>query len=349
MNRRLDGLREALERLGLSCLVVTGVENVRYLSGFSGSSGAAVVTPERSVLVTDGRYKDQVTGESPSWETVIYTGKMTEAVAGVLPRGGAVGFETGVSYRFWRELAEALPGGASLEPAEQVVESLRSVKDDGEITLIRGALSCAAIGFRQLTPRVRPGISERELAAEIDYRMVLAGADGPAFDTVVASGPNSCLPHAGITDRVLRGGDLTVVDFGARKDGYRSDTTRTFLLGETGGREGRVIEAVLGAVRAALDSLEPGVNASRVDGAAREYLEKEGLSGYFSHSLGHGVGLQAHEKPTLSARSDDKLLPGMVFTVEPGVYIEGLGGVRIEEMVLMTDTGFEVMSTEIAL
>ncbi|MCG2795678.1 MAG: aminopeptidase P family protein, partial [Actinomycetia bacterium] len=247
----------------------------------------------------------------------------------------------------YRKLKEALPGTCGLEPALGVVEGLRSRKSQGEVRLIREALHCAARAFGEVFPLVEPGITERELAAQLDYRMMLAGADGPAFDTVVASGPNSSLPHAGITDRALAAGDLVVIDFGARKSGYCSDTTRTLVLGQPDEVGRRVLMAVSGALEAALAALRPGVRARDVDLAAREHLEQCGFGGSFLHGLGHGVGLEVHEKPSLSRKSSDVLEPGMVFTVEPGVYIEGKCGARIEEMVIMTESGFEIMSKAI--
>lgn len=346
MNERLDGVRGIMCQSKLDALLVTGIENVRYLTGFTGSSAVVVVTPEDAFLVTDGRYREQAARES-GWDVVIYDDTMVTTVTRLLEGAAHVGFEVDTPFELYRKLKEALPGTCGLEPAVGVVEGLRSRKSQGEVRLIREALHCAARAFSEVSPLVEPGITEREVAAQLDYRMMLAGADGPAFDTVVASGPNSSLPHAGITDRALASGDLVVIDFGARKSGYCSDVTRTLWLGEPDDMGRRVLEAVSGALEATLAALRPGVRARDVDSAAREHLEQCGFGGSFLHGLGHGVGLKVHEKPSLSRKSSDVLEPGMIFTVEPGVYIEGKCGARIEEMVIMTESGFEVMSKAI--
>ncbi len=342
MNDRLEGLRASLEARGLACILVNKIENVRYLSGFSGSSAALVVTVDRAVLVTDGRYSEQAEREAPGWELQVHTGPLAAAAAGAVP-GVACAFEVSCSYDFFRRLKEAAPD-ATFEPVEGMVEDLRVRKDAGEVGLIAASLECAAWAFSSTRDELAPGATERELAAVIDYRMMLAGADGPAFDTVVASGPNSSLPHSPLTDRALSDGDLVVIDFGALRSGYRSDSTRTMVVGEPGGREAGMYAAVRGALDAALEKLEPGVKASDVDAAARSHIERAGFGAQFTHSLGHGVGIETHERPTVSWVSTETVEPGMVFTVEPGIYVPGFGGVRIEEMVHMTETGPEVLS-----
>ncbi|MBU4391857.1 MAG: aminopeptidase P family protein, partial [Actinobacteria bacterium] len=241
----------------------------------------------------------------------------------------------------------ALGDSCELELTAGLVEELRSLKDGGEVDLITGAIHCACVAFGRARHMIRPGVTERELAAELDYRMMLAGADGPAFDTVVASGPNSSLPHAGITDRILAPGDLVVIDFGAVKDGYRSDMTRTVPLGRPGTRELRALNAVSGALEAALTAVSTGVHARDADLAARKHIEECGFGDKFPHGLGHGVGLEVHEKPSLSSKSPDTLEPGMVFTLEPGVYIEGQFGARIEEMVHLTPEGPVVLTDRV--
>ncbi len=346
MNERLDCVRVIMCQSKLDALLVTGIENVRYLTGFTGSSAVAVITPGDSWLVTDGRYREQAAGES-LWNTVIYDDIMTTTVARLLEGAAIVGFEESVPFELYRKLKEALGETCRLEPTVGLVEELRSRKDPREVHLITEALHCAALAFSEVFTLVEPGVTERELAAELDYRMMLAGADCPAFDTVVASGPNSSLPHAGITDRVLATGDLVVIDFGARKSGYCSDVSRTFSIGAPDDMGQRVLKAVSGALKAALTALHPGVRAQVVDAAARQHIEEYGFGENFPHGLGHGVGLEVHENPSLSSRSNDTLDPGMVFTVEPGVYIAGKCGARLEDMVLMTETGFEVISSEI--
>ena len=347
MHKRLSELRNALEEKSLGALIITKMENVRYLSGFTGSSASALVTPDDTVLITDGRYRDQARIEAPQWETVVYREDLTKLISSLLEGVESTGFEATASFEFVERLREAFAGRAALQPTRDIVEEMRARKDEQEIALMRRALECAGKAFAEILPLVKPGNTEREIAAELDYKMMLFGADGPAFETVVASGPNSSMPHAGITDRVLVEGDLVVIDFGARKDGYCTDTSRTLVLGEPDRRQQALLEAVKEAGDTALSVLKAGLPASEVDGAARGVIASKGFADNFSHGLGHGVGLEVHEKPTLSALSKDVLQPGMVFTIEPGIYIEGLGGVRLEEMVLMTPGGVEVLSRAI--
>ena len=343
---RLDRIRAIIEESRLGALLVTYIENVRYLTGFTGSSAVALITPDDSWLVTDGRYREQAAGETVC-DVVIYDDAITTSIARLLEGIAIVGFEENIPFGLYRKLREALNDSCELEPTTGLVEEMRSRKDPAEINLIREALDLARLGLERTGPLLEPGITEREFAAQLDYQMTHAGADGPSFDTVVASGPNSSLPHAGITDRVLAPGDLVVIDFGARKNGYCSDITRTVVLGEPDNQERRVLDSVLGALQAALAALHPGVRAQEVDLAAREHIEQCGFGDCFVHGLGHGVGLEVHEKPSLSHRSLVTLNPGMVFTVEPGVYVEGECGARLEEMVLMTETGYEVISSTI--
>ena len=339
-------LLELLEQRGIGALVVTKMENVRYLCGFTGSSAVALVTPKRRLLFTDGRYSEQAADECPSWELVVCHGDSLEEIARSIPKGATVGFEETASYSFYRKLEGSLSPGSGTEPVSGVVEELRVRKDPEEIMAISQALKCASLGFKAVAPLIAPGAVENDIAARLDYEMRKAGAHGPAFDTVVAGGPRSSRPHARSTDLPLQEGYTVVVDFGAQLDGYRSDITRTLLLGDNQ-RGKALLEAVGSAMESALEKLEPGVPACEVDAAARLYLDKLGLAPMFVHSLGHGIGLETHERPTLSERSEDKLEPGMVFTVEPGLYLEGTMGIRLEEMVLMTEEGARVLSSAV--
>jgi Xaa-Pro aminopeptidase len=347
MKERLARLRSMLDSLGLGYMLVTKIENVRYLSGFSGSNSVGLVTPTDSILFTDGRYKKQAPAQASGWEIRVYTRSIFNEIAGAVPMGERCGFEVTCSFDFQKKLSVEVDQGR-LEPLDGIIEGLRGTKDEEEIVRMRAALGCAKAGFEAIRTMVTAGSSERRIAAELNYRMTLAGADGPAFDTIVSSGPNSALPHAPLTDRPLSEGDLVVVDFGAKRDGYLSDTTRTFLLPGADARAREAFEVVSGALEEVLGSLKPGVKASDVDALANEHIAMAGFAEHLSHSLGHGVGLEIHEKPTLSAISADVLEPGMVFTIEPGAYIEGLGGVRIEELVLMTERGPEVLSADIS-
>jgi Xaa-Pro aminopeptidase len=347
MHKRLSELRNALEEKSLGALIITKIENVRYLSGFTGSSAVAIVTMDGAFLITDGRYREQACIEASQWETVVYMEDLTKSISSLLEGVESIGFEATASFEFVERLRQVFPGRSTLQSTKGIVEELRERKDEQEISLMRQALECAVEAFSETLPLVKPGTTEREIAAELDYRMMLAGAEGPAFDAVVASGPNSSLPHAGITDRVLAEGDLVVIDLGARKNGYCTDTSRTIVLGKPDRRQQALFETVKEAGDAALSVLKAGLPASEADGTARKVIADRGFADSFSHGLGHGVGLEVHEKPALSSLSKDVLQPGMVFTVEPGIYIEGWGGVRLEEMVLMTPSGVEVLSRAI--
>jgi len=330
--------------LFFDALVITKAENVRYLSGFTGSSAVAVITGEAATIFTDGRYREQVARETANWNVNIVTRDITESIAASLhKRQGAVGLEDSSTIAFQQRLIKSLPD-STIEFTSKVVETMRERKDPTEIEAIRLAAGCARRAWENLLPMISPGVSERELAARLDFLMMSAGADKPAFDTIVASGPNSSMPHARITDRRLEQGDLVVIDFGALKDGYCCDVTRTICLGEPTQLQARVTDVVREASDAAFAILAPGVAAADVDRAARERLEALGFAENFVHGLGHGVGLEAHEKPTLSSLSTDTLEPGMVFTIEPGVYIEGEFGARHEETVLLTENGANILT-----
>lgn len=323
--------------------------NVRYLTGFSGSAGYLLVGPERAGLVTDSRYREQAGEEVPDAIPVwVSAGDgWRPEVAGRLPelRGdGPTGFESDrVTVRGRERLEEEAPD-AGWTPVAGLVGGLRERKSPAEVDRIRRA---AALGDRVLEaflPSVEEGRTEAELAAELDYRLRLAGSEGVAFDTIVAAGPRSALPHASPSGRAVREGDLLLVDFGARVGGYCSDMTRVFSLGPPAEWQRELHEAVAGAQRSALEAVAPGVAASAVDAAARERLEAAGLGERFGHSTGHGIGLEVHEGPSLSSRSEDTLEPGHVVTVEPGAYRPGLGGVRVEDDAVVRDEGAEVLT-----
>lgn len=343
---RVSRLREAMGGLGLEGLVITKRENVRYLSGFTGSSAVGVVTAGATTLITDGRYREQAGLESAPWQVVIYSKDIMEPIAEALGGASSVGLEDSSTIAFQARLARSL-AGTSIETTDGLVERLRTLKEPGEVEAVRGAVACAQQAWDTLLPMIQPGVTERQLAAGLDYRMMSAGAEKPAFDTVVASGPNSAMPHAGITDRQLESGDLVVIDFGALKDGYCCDITRTIFLGEPEGESQAIMEGVRLAWDAALAALRPGAPVADADRAAREKLGELGLAERFVHSLGHGVGLEVHEKPNLSQLSKETFETGMVFTVEPGVYIEGLMGARHEETVALTSEGAEILSRDI--
>lgn len=348
MLSRLERARELVAGEGLDCLLLTKPENVTYLTGFTGDSGLAVVTADRAAFVTDKRYAEQAAREIEGWEVLVYERDLPEFLAGLIEGSKAPGVEDSATLGFYNRLRRAA-GGREISEARGLVEELRALKEPSEVLAIRGAVRCASEAWDSLLPMIRPGVTERQLASALDYRMVTAGADKPAFDTIVASGPNSSMPHARVTDRALEEGDLVVVDFGARKEAYCCDVTRTVSVGTPDADRMRALDAVRRAWDAAFERIATGVPAAEVDGAAREQLASLGMERHFKHSLGHGVGLEVHERPTLSRLGNDTLEAGMVFTLEPGVYLDGEYGVRHEETVLLAEEGVEILTREISL
>lgn len=319
--------------------------DVRWLTGFSGSSGIAVVGPEVRAFVTDFRYLSQVATQVPgSFEIVDATAEMIPALAGLL--SGRVGFdEAKTSVEQHRKLTARVGEGVELTAAEGPVEALRRIKDESEIAAIAEAARLTDEVYGWIEEGGLVGRSEREIALGAEARMRELGAEDPSFASIVAGGPNGALPHASPGERRIEQGDLVVVDMGAIVDGYCSDCTRTLVEGEPSATGREVYDLVLAAQLAGLEAIRAGVGGREVDAAAREVIEAGGYGELFGHGLGHGVGIEIHEPPRLSKRSEDELVAGDVVTVEPGVYIPGELGVRIEDLVVVTDDGHRNLST----
>jgi Xaa-Pro aminopeptidase len=335
-------LGDRLSGLGLDALFVTRLPNVRYLTGFTGSNAQVLVGTEATVFFTDGRYREQSRHEVPDAERVIYAGPLPpiaeEAAARAMTR---IGFESeDVTYGSWERLRRALEG-IELVPTPPQVEPLRRVKDPEEVTAIGRAQEAADAAFESvvLGGGLREGIAERELALDLEIAMRRAGGDDRAFETIAAFGEHAAEPHHHPTDRALRRGDVVKLDFGAVVDGYHSDMTRTVAFGEPDARIREVRDLVAAAQEAGIAAVHAGASAADVDLAARRVIEDAGLGKEFPHGLGHGVGLEIHEAPRVRWDVPDDLPEGSVVTVEPGVYIPGLGGVRIEDMVEVTADG----------
>jgi Xaa-Pro aminopeptidase len=333
--QRRARLRDVLEERALGGLLSVHAPNIRYLSGFSGSSGLLVVSEHAADLFTDSRYEEQAAEELDSGvELHVVRDGLFSALGEVAERwrGGApIGLET--AHLTVRDGVRVREAASDLEwsETEGIVEALRARKDAGEIETIgrAGALACAAL--EQTLGLVREGMTELEITAELEYRLRLAGSEGPAFESIVAAGPRSALPHARPGPRPLREGDLLLLDFGAVVEGYRSDVTRTVVAGRPADWQTAIHSAVLAAHDAAVAVAAAGVLARDVDRTARERLVETGYGEYFGHSTGHGLGLEVHEGPSLSHRSGATLEPGNVVTIEPGVYLPGRGGVRLED------------------
>jgi Xaa-Pro aminopeptidase len=344
---RQERLRARLEERKLTFLVVTTPCNVFYLTGFRGSAGVAVFGASEAMLWVDPRYTLQARTDAQGVKVFEEKKPLLSAAARWLSRKrvSAAGYEDdNLSHRDFRAFERAVRRGLRLVPAGGIVEDLRIIKDEDEIERIREAGRITVDVLEEVLSQIRVGARESDLAAEIEYRMRRKGAEGAAFETIVASGPRAAYPHARASNKELRKGELVIFDLGAILDGYAADMTRTFYLGKPSGGTVRLYKAVLEAQQRAVEALRPGVRASAVDLAARRALERRRLAKYFTHSTGHGVGLHIHEKPRLARKEKARLEAGSVVTAEPGIYMEGLGGIRLEDTVLVTECGHEVLT-----
>lgn len=340
---RIEHLRAQFDPRGVDSFVTTDATHIRYLSGFSGSSGLLLVGKEEVVLITDFRYEEQAQQEASGVRVEIARDglieKLVEVYRGIV--GRRVGFESHwLLYKSYMVLREKLTA-SELVPQEGMVEALSMIKDDMEIATIREAVRIGDEVFAKVIGTVRPGVSERDVSTEIEYVARRSGAEKTAFEPIVASGPHSSMPHAAVTDRTIEEGDLLVVDMGVVHEGYASDLTRTAVIGVPTVEQRRIYEIVLSAQNAALAQARAGMACAALDRIGREVIEEAGYGPQFGHSLGHGVGLRIHEPPRLSSKEERVLEPGMVVTIEPGIYIAGWGGVRIEDMVVIREAGCE--------
>jgi Xaa-Pro aminopeptidase len=340
-SQRRDNLRKRLDAVGLDAMLVTDLVNVRYLSGFTGSNAALLVyaaDDSRTRLATDGRYRTQAAQQSPDLRLDIERAGGPHLVGHAAASGVArLGFESHVVTVDGYDALARAAGDVELVRASGTVEALREVKDDGEVALLRLACEAADAALADLVERggLRPGRTERQVGRELEGLMFDHGADGVSFETIVAAGPNSAIPHHRPTDAVLAAGDFVKIDFGAQVGGYHSDMTRTFVLKPAAQWQRDIYELVATAQRAGRDALAPGVSLSDVDAASRQVIANAGYGENFSHGLGHGVGLQIHEAPGIGAASVGTLLAGSAVTVEPGVYLPDRGGVRIEDTLVV--------------
>jgi Xaa-Pro aminopeptidase len=344
--QRRQGVGAALVTRKVEALVVTSPANVRYLTGYAGSNGLAVVMAAETHFFTDPRYALEAK-RSIGCRVHVSKKGLIEAAAALLKRKRLkpIGIEPAwCSMEQHEALSKALGKRVSLTAAGGLVEDFRAVKSPAEIEQIRTSVRVNSEAYSKTMRRVRPGVRERDIAAELDFQMRMLGAEKPAFETIVAAGARSALPHAQPTDRRVEPNDLLLVDMGAFVDGYASDMTRVCYLGSPGKRVRSLYKAVLEAQLAAIGMVKAGVRVAAVDAAARKVLKGHGLDKAFVHSTGHGLGLEIHEQPRIGKRDKSKLQAGMAITIEPGAYVDGLGGVRIEDTVLVTEGGCEVLT-----
>jgi Xaa-Pro aminopeptidase len=337
-----------LRKTGAEALLVTRFTNVSYLTGFTGDDSYLLVGRETDVLVSDPRYTTQLSEQCPDLDVHIRRPgtTMLKAIAKVVKQAGParLGIEAdSMTVALRDQIAEALPR-LEIVPTRGLVERFRQIKDRHEIALIRQAARYAEKAFGAVRATLRPEKTEKQVADELEYQLRLFGAQRSGFETIVAVGPRAALPHATPTDRAIGSGNFVLVDWGADGAQYKSDLTRVLVTGRISPKLERVYRVVLNAQQKAIDAIRPGAVAHEVDGVARGIIAKAGFGRYFGHGLGHGLGLEVHEAPRLAKNSRVVLKPGMVVTVEPGIYLPGWGGVRIEDDVLVTRAGREVLT-----
>jgi Xaa-Pro aminopeptidase len=344
---RRTRLRAALDAAGTPVLLVSHPPNQRYLTGFTGDDSMVLVTPDAVLLLTDSRYTIQANRETVDTQVIERDPRMIASLAGQLRDLGAtrLAFEADhLLYSQYEDLAAALPD-VTLAPTRGLVAGLRVVKDAGELALLRQAIAISDQAFDDVSATIQPGMTEREVARRIESRMIELGAEAPAFPTIVAAGPNSAMAHAVPSDRPIRAGEPLVIDMGARYHGYNSDMTRTIILGEPDARFKEIYNIVLRANQAAEAYARAGRSGVAVDTAARDLITEAGYGDKFGHGTGHGIGFEVHEPPAVSRRGNDDPIPANVVTsVEPGIYLEDWGGVRIEDLVLFGPDGAEVLT-----
>jgi Xaa-Pro aminopeptidase len=347
IHQRLTAVRILMTKLRLQSMLVTELAHVRYLTGFSGSSGLCLVTPTEQFFITDRRYKSQAPQEVHGFTIIIAKQNLFPLLAEkkIVPTRSRIGFESQhISVADMNSLKRLLPLRRFI-PAASILENVTAVKDTNEIETIRFAAAISDKVFKKLLPLVRPGVRECDIAAEISYWHRKYGAECDAFDPIVASGERGALPHARASEKKIRAGEMLVLDFGCRYRGYNSDITRTIAIGNPSSEMKKVYRIVLDAQKKAIEAVRNGVPACSIDAAARTHIRKNGYGRYFIHSLGHGLGIHVHDPLRVSAISKAVLETGNVVTIEPGIYIPGRGGVRIEDDIVVHENGCDILTT----
>lgn len=339
---KIEKLRNEFEQHGIDAMLLTSTYNVRYMTGFTGSAGTAIVTKDRAVFITDFRYTEQAGKQAQGYE-VRQAGKgMLDEVVKVVKELGIrqLGFEQDhVTYALHNKFSSNID--AALVPVSGLIEKIRMTKTDEELAVLKAAAEIADAAFRHITEFIAPGKTELEVSNELEFFMRKQGATSSSFDIIVASGMRSALPHGVASDKVIETGDFVTLDFGALYNGYVSDITRTVAIGEPSEKLKEIYNIVLEAQVTALEKIKPGMTGKEADAISRDIIKAKGYGEAFGHSLGHGIGLEVHEGPGLSHASETVLEKGMTVTVEPGIYLPGVGGVRIEDDIIITGTGNE--------
>lgn len=344
--QRLTSLRQKIQQKRVEGYLVSNRVDQYYLTGFDGEDGATVVLPNRVYLITDGRFAEEAQIQAPWARAVVRTGPLAEAIGKVVQRHrlSRIGLDPAYTSLAGHTALRKACRSVRLVSIPGIIGELREIKDSTEVTAIRRAVEIAESAFQHVIKRIRPGMTERQLAADLLGQMLRRGASGSSFPIIVAEGPASSLPHARAGDRKIQVGSPVLIDWGALADHYCSDLTRVVFIRKIPPRFRRMYEYVLAAQQAGIEAIRPEVPCKKVDAQARGVLRRAGMDKAFSHGLGHGIGLDIHEAPRLAQKSEDVLKAGMVVTVEPGVYFPGQGGIRIEDDVLVTEDGCQVLT-----
>lgn len=343
---RIERLRTVLQEQGLKALLITNAVNRLYMTGFTGSSGIVLISETKAYLLTDFRYMTQAPAQATAYEVVEHAPNPMETVKDLLTKLGIskLGFEQNdMTYGAYQTTAKAL-NGIELAATDGIVEKLRIIKDESEIAVLQEAADLADRTFTHILEFLKPGAKEADIALEMEVFVRKNGAASTSFETIVASGERSALPHGKASDRILGTNEFVTLDYGAYYKRYCSDITRTVVVGKPTDKHKEIYNIVLEAQMTALDKIKPGMTGREADAIARDIIQRYGYGDYFGHGTGHGLGMEVHEAPRLSKNGDTVLTPGMVVTVEPGIYLPGFGGVRIEDDIVVTDTGIKILT-----
>ncbi|MEG0255820.1 MAG: Xaa-Pro peptidase family protein [Vagococcus sp.] len=342
MIERIEKLREKMAQEKVTSFLITSPYNLRYLTGFTGTTGMAVITMEKAYFITDFRYTEQAAVQCVGYDIIQNTGPIFDELIELIDENNIpnMAFEESlVSFKEYVNLETLLE--TELVPISGMIEELREVKDESEVEIIEKACEIADKAFQHILTYIKPGMTEIQVANELDFFMRSLGASGVSFETIVASGIRSAMPHGVASDKVIEQGDFITIDFGCYYNGYVSDMTRTISLGEPSEKLKEIYEIVKDAQQKVLDVAKPGMSGVELDAVARDYISSKGYGEAFGHSTGHGIGLEIHEGPNVSRLAEKKFVPGNVITNEPGIYLPGIGGVRIEDDMLVTDNGIK--------
>ncbi|MFD2729007.1 M24 family metallopeptidase [Enterococcus camelliae] len=343
---RVEKLRSAMKKEKIDGFLVTSPYNLRYLTNFTGTTGLAVITLDKAYFVTDFRYTEQAAKQAQGYEIVKNVGPIFDEVAKLCQKEEiqSLGFEEAfISFAQYGQLEDLLEETA-LIPISGMIEELREIKDENEVKIVRKACEIADRGIEHIWNTIKPGMTEIEVANQLDFYMRSLGATSVSFDTIVASGLRSAMPHGVASEKIIEKGELITIDFGCYYDGYVSDETRTFAIGDPGQKLKDIYQIVLEANLKVIEEAKPGMSGIELDAIARDHIASFGYGEAFGHSTGHGIGLEIHEGPNVSFRAEKRFVPGNIITDEPGIYLPGIGGVRIEDDLLVTSTGNEVLT-----